>query len=55
VTEIVVDEYVDGRGKDTRNLKRVRVKLADKRAALVDLGRHLELFHNESPYPAAWK
>jgi phage terminase small subunit len=44
VAEIVVDEYVDGRGEGARDVKRVRFKLADKRAALVDLGRHLGMF-----------
>lgn len=44
VSEIVVDEYVDGRGEGARDVKRVRFKLVDKRAALVDLGRHLGMF-----------
>jgi len=44
VQEITVDEYTDGRGEDARPVKRVKFKLADKRSALVDLGRHLGLF-----------
>lgn len=44
VGEITVDDYTDGRGKDAREVKRVRLKMADKRAALVDLGRHLGMF-----------
>ena len=44
IQEIVVDEYVDGRGEDAREVKRVRFKLADKKGALVEIGRHLGMF-----------
>jgi phage terminase small subunit len=44
LTEVTVDDYVDGRGENARAVKRVKFKLADKRAALVDLGKHLGLF-----------
>lgn len=44
LTEVTVDDYKDGRGADAREVRRVKFKLADKRAALVDLGRHLGLF-----------
>ena len=42
--EVTVEEFVKGRGEDKRDVRRVKFKLADKRAALVDLGRHLGLF-----------
>lgn len=42
--EFTVEDYTDGRGDDAREVKRVKIKLADKRAALVDLGRHLGIF-----------
>jgi phage terminase small subunit len=42
--EVTVDRYTEGHGEDKRDVKRVKFKLADKRAALVDLGRHLGLF-----------
>ncbi|HEV2303168.1 MAG TPA: terminase small subunit [Stellaceae bacterium] len=42
--EVTVEDFVDGRGEDARDVRRVKFKLADKRAALVDLGRHLGMF-----------
>lgn len=42
ITELTVDEYADPTGK--RQVTRTRFKLADKRAALVDLGRHIGMF-----------
>ena len=44
LAEITVDEYAEGRGAKSRAVKRVRIKLLDKRGALVDLGRHLGMF-----------
>ena len=44
LVEVTVDDFKDGRGEDAREVRRVRFKLADKRAALVDLGRHLGMF-----------
>jgi phage terminase small subunit len=44
LTEVTVEDFKDGRGEDARNVRKVRFKLADKRAALVDLGKHLGLF-----------
>ena len=44
IQELVIDEYTDGKGKDARPVKRVRLKFTDKRAALVDLGRHCGIF-----------
>lgn len=44
LTEVTVEDYVDGRGEDARDVKRVKFKLADKRAALVDIGKHLGMF-----------
>lgn len=44
LVEVTVDDYFDGRGEDARQVRRVKFKLADKRAALVDLGRHIGMF-----------
>lgn len=44
ISEVVVEEYTEGRGDDARNVKRTRFKLSDKRASLVDLGKHLGMF-----------
>jgi phage terminase small subunit len=44
IAEVTVDVFVDGRGENAREVRRVKFKLADKRAALVDLGRHYKLF-----------
>ena len=44
ISEVTVEDFMDGRGDDARAVRRVRFKMADKRAALVDLGRHFALF-----------
>ena len=44
IAEITQEEFVAGRGKDGRRVRRTKFKLHDKRAALVDIGRHLGLF-----------
>lgn len=48
IQEITVDEYVDGKGEAARPVKRVKVKLYDKRQALVDLGRHQGIFQADN-------
>ena len=44
IQEVTVEDYKDGRGENARDVRRVKVKLSDKRAALVDMGRHLGMF-----------
>jgi hypothetical protein len=47
LSEVTVEYFVDRRGEDARAVKRVKFKLNDKHAALVDLGRHLGLFETK--------
>jgi phage terminase small subunit len=44
LTEFSVEDFVDGRGERSRDVRRVKIKLADKGANLERLGRHLGLF-----------
>ena len=44
LVEVTVEDFVDGRGEDARDVRKVKFKLADKRAALVDIGKHLGMF-----------
>lgn len=47
ISEVTVDTYVDaGDGGDgePRTVKKIKFKLMDKRAALVDMGKHLGMF-----------
>lgn len=50
IAEITVEEFTERTGQDKdgkpifADVRRTRFKLADKRGALVDLGRHLKLF-----------
>ncbi len=47
IGEVTIEEYTEGRGDDAQNVKRTRFKLSDKRAALVDMGRHLGMFKDK--------
>lgn len=47
ISEITVEEFRDGNGDDARPVRRVKFKLHDKRAALVDIGRHLGMFNDK--------
>lgn len=44
LVEVTVENFKDGRGEEARDVRRVKFKLADKRQALVDVGRHLGMF-----------
>lgn len=44
LVEVTVEDFLDGRGEDAREVRRVKFKLADKRGALNLLAKHLGLF-----------
>lgn len=58
IGEITVEEFMErtGEGEDgLEKVKRVKFKLNDKRAALVDLGKHLKLFTEKVELGASLK
>ena len=44
LTEVTVDDYIDGRGRPRREVRKVKFKLGDKRAALMPGRRRLSTF-----------
>jgi phage terminase small subunit len=44
LAEFTVDDYMEGRGEDAREVKRIRIKMHDKLRPLVELGKHLGMF-----------
>lgn len=51
--EVTVEDFKDGRGEATRDVRRVRFKLNDKLAALEKLGKHLGMFSEKARDPVA--
>jgi phage terminase small subunit len=45
--EVTVEDFKDGRGDQARDVRRIKFKLNDKRAALVDIGKHLGMFRDK--------
>jgi phage terminase small subunit len=52
IAEVTVEDFKDGRAKDARECRRIKFKLLDKRAALVDIGKHLGMFGGPGSGPA---
>jgi phage terminase small subunit len=48
IGEITSETYMEGAGDEARPVKRTKFKLVDKRAALVDLGKHLGMFEKDN-------
>ncbi|MBW2674497.1 MAG: terminase small subunit [Deltaproteobacteria bacterium] len=48
ISEITVDEYVEGKGRNAREVKKTRIKLADKKGALDLLGKHFGIFEKDN-------
>lgn len=44
IQEVTTEHYMEGEGEDAKPMKRVKFKLLDKRAPLVDIGKHLGMF-----------
>lgn len=44
LAEVTVEDFLDGRGDDAREVRKVKFKLHDKLGALVALGKHFKLF-----------
>ena len=49
LSEVTVEDFTDGRGEDKRDVRKVKFKLYDKRAALADLLAHDETAVNRLP------
>jgi hypothetical protein len=47
IQELTIDTYMEGKGDDAREVKRVKLKLHDKRGSLAELRRHLEPVKHE--------
>lgn len=47
IAEFTSEEYTDGRGDEARQVKQVKLKLADKKTALTKMGEHLGLWNGQ--------
>ena len=44
IQEINTEEYVEGKGEDSRPVRKVKIKLHDKKGSLDSIARHLQMF-----------
>jgi phage terminase small subunit len=47
ITELTTEVYMEGRDKDARPVKKIKIGTSEPHAALVSLGRHLGMFHDK--------
>lgn len=47
LTEATVEDFKEGRGEDARDVRRVKIKIGDKIAALDRIGKHLGMFRDK--------
>jgi len=48
IAEVTSEDYTEGRGEDSRDIKKTKIKLHDKKGALDSLARHLGMFNDKS-------
>ena len=48
LSEITVEDYVDGRGEGAREVRKVKIKLNSKQAALESLAKHLGVYEADN-------
>jgi phage terminase small subunit len=53
VQEVTVEDFLEGRGENAREVRRVKFKLADKKSSLELLGKHLKLFTERHEHSGA--
>ncbi len=47
IQEVTIDQYEEGEGDEAKTVNKVKFKLSDKRAALVEIGKHLGMFKDK--------
>lgn len=52
ISSVQCEDYLDGRGEDAREVRKVKVTLADKKGALDSLAKHLGMFKDKENSPA---
>lgn len=50
VTEITVEDFRDGRGEESRDVRKVKVKLGDKKTSLDQLGKYFKLWTDKTEH-----